>query len=62
MAPGLTAQALQAALLARLDPVFLPRPLMFIDAIARDGNGKVTAAALANLVARHERIAEPLHG
>lgn len=53
VAPGLTARHIQAALLQTLDPVFLPRPIIFLDALPRDGNGKLPAAALAELIARH---------
>jgi len=37
----------------QIDPVFLPRPLIFVDALPRDGNGKLQAAALQALIQRH---------
>lgn len=53
VAPGLRAQDIQAALLQKLDPVFLPRPIFFVDALPRDGNGKIPASAMAELIARY---------
>ncbi len=53
VAPGLDAITLQAALLTQIDPVFLPRPLVFVEALPRDRNGKLTAASLAGLLAQH---------
>jgi acyl-coenzyme A synthetase/AMP-(fatty) acid ligase len=50
---GLNADALKSALLQKLDPVFLPRPIVFLDALPRDGNGKIPASAMADLIARH---------
>jgi len=53
VAPGLNSTDITAALRSHLDPVFLPRPIVFLDALPRDGNGKVTAAAMAALIAEH---------
>lgn len=53
VAPGLRVQDIQASLLQKLDPVFLPRPIFFVDALPRDGNGKIPASAMAELIARH---------
>ncbi|MDR2839174.1 MAG: AMP-binding protein [Azonexus sp.] len=53
VAPTLNAQHIQAALRQKLDPVFLPRPLIFLETLPRDANGKLTVAALADLMARH---------
>lgn len=36
-----------------VDPVFLPRPVVFVDVLPRDANGKLPAAALAELMATH---------
>jgi hypothetical protein len=42
-----------AGLRAQIDPVFLPRPLIFVDTLPRDGNGKMLAATLQKLIAQH---------
>ena len=49
VAPELTANDLLAALRARIDPVFLPRPLLFLDKLPRNSTGKLTRAALKAL-------------
>lgn len=53
VAPTLTDASIQASLRQHVDPVFLPRPLVFIDALARDANGKLAASTLAELRATH---------
>jgi len=53
VAPGLSAAAILASLRGHVDPVFLPRPLVFVSSLGRDANGKLTAATLADLRARH---------
>lgn len=53
VAPGLDAAAVLGALRPHLDPVFLPRPIVFVDALPRDGNGKISAAAMQALMDRH---------
>lgn len=53
VAPGVSRQAILAGLRAHIDPVFLPRPLVFVEALERDGNGKLPARTLAALIARH---------
>ncbi|HEX4192025.1 MAG TPA: AMP-ligase, partial [Stellaceae bacterium] len=45
VAPTLTADAIVTALRARIDPVFLPRPLRLIDALPRNEVGKLTREA-----------------
>ena len=45
VAPELTAEAIMTALRARLDPVFLPRPLRLLDALPRNAVGKLTREA-----------------
>ncbi|MDQ0140660.1 AMP-binding protein [Cupriavidus necator] len=52
VAPGLTPARLQQALRARIDSVFLPRPLYFADSLPRNAAGKLPREALAALVAR----------
>ena len=51
VAPGLSERQVLAALAERLDPVFLPRPLIKVDALPRNDTGKVTRAALLALIA-----------
>lgn len=53
VAPGMRAGDIVAALRRHIDPVFLPRPLVLIDELPRDANGKVTSATLRRLVAEH---------
>lgn len=53
VAPGQSSAALLAALRLHVDPVFLPRPLVLVASLPRDSNGKITAAALAQLRATH---------
>ncbi|HRC70915.1 MAG TPA: AMP-binding protein [Candidatus Competibacter sp.] len=52
VAPGLSERQLLAALARRLDPVFLPRPLVKVGALPRNETGKPTREALLALVAR----------
>ena len=56
VAPGLTPAALMQALRDRVDPIFLPRPLLFVDALPRNATGKlprqVAEALLASLQAQ----------
>ncbi len=49
VAPGRSAEQILAALRLRLEPVFLPRPLVLVPALPRNGLGKLTRAALAEL-------------
>jgi acyl-coenzyme A synthetase/AMP-(fatty) acid ligase len=46
VAPGLDAAALTRALRERVHPAFLPRPLLFVDALPRNATGKLPRAAL----------------
>jgi acyl-coenzyme A synthetase/AMP-(fatty) acid ligase len=52
VAPGLSARQIVAALRARIDPVFLPRPLYLVDTLPRDANGKLPRASLELLARR----------
>jgi len=52
VAPGMTAAQISAALRRRIDAVFLPRPLHLVEALPRNSTGKLTAAALRELLAR----------
>jgi acyl-coenzyme A synthetase/AMP-(fatty) acid ligase len=50
VAPGMDAAHLLAALREHIDPVFLPRPLLFVDALPRNHTGKLPRAALQALL------------
>lgn len=54
VAPGCSARALRAALRNHIDPAFLPRPLHLVAALPRNENGKLTRAALLELIASLE--------
>jgi acyl-coenzyme A synthetase/AMP-(fatty) acid ligase len=41
VAPTLTPSVLMQALRERIDPIFLPRPLLFVDALPRNATGKL---------------------
>ena len=49
VAPQLSAAALQVALRRRVDALFLPRPLIMLDALPRNSTGKLSRAALQAL-------------
>lgn len=53
VAPTLGAADIVAALRPHLDPVFLPRPLVMLNELPRDANGKVLAATLDQLAVQH---------
>ncbi|WP_017773102.1 AMP-binding protein [Paraburkholderia kururiensis] len=55
VAPGLAAADLQRALRERIDTAFMPRPLVFVEALPRDANGKLTQAMLKALLDEHAR-------
>ncbi|KWH51298.1 AMP-binding protein [Burkholderia anthina] len=57
VAPTLAAADLQRALRERIDPAFMPRPLVFVDALPRNETGKLPRDVLATLVAHHARAA-----
>ncbi|NTZ87165.1 beta-hydroxyacyl-ACP dehydratase [Burkholderia metallica] len=57
VAPTLAAADLQRALRERIDPAFMPRPLVFVDALPRNETGKLPRDVLAALVAQHARAA-----
>ncbi len=50
VAPGMEASTLLAALRECIDPVFLPRPLLFVDALPRNRTGKLPREALQALL------------
>lgn len=49
VAPGLSREAILAALRQRIDPAFLPRPLCFVDELPRNATGKLPRRALDQL-------------
>jgi acyl-coenzyme A synthetase/AMP-(fatty) acid ligase len=51
VAPDLDAASLLDQLRERIDPVFLPRPLLFVERLPRSGSGKLAREALESLVA-----------
>lgn len=53
VAPGLDAPHLLAALREHIDPIFLPRPLLFVDALPRNSTGKLPREALQALFQQH---------
>ena len=61
VAPERSERQLLAALAERLDPMFLPRPLVKVDALPRNDTGKVTRAALLALLAATRPSAWPPH-
>jgi acyl-coenzyme A synthetase/AMP-(fatty) acid ligase len=50
VAPKLSSEELVRALRTRIDPVFLPRPLVFVDALPRNDTGKLPHEALRHLI------------
>ncbi|MDE1906786.1 MAG: acyl-CoA synthetase [Rhodospirillales bacterium] len=52
VAPGLTAAEILLALRARLDPAFLPRPLVLVETLPRNNLGKLLRAEMLALAAR----------
>lgn len=53
VAPTLTATELLAALRLRIEPIFLPRPLMFVESLPRNSTGKLPREALQHLIASY---------
>ena len=49
VAPSLTKSELMTALRERIDPAFLPRPLVFLEKLPRNSTGKLTRASLKAL-------------
>ncbi|MEQ1580125.1 MAG: AMP-binding protein [Steroidobacteraceae bacterium] len=55
VAPGMTREAILSAMRQLIDPAFLPRPLMLVDALPRNETSKLPRAALLTLLAQHGR-------
>ena len=49
VAPALDAESLRAALRLRIDPVFMPRPIVMVDALPRNSTGKLARDTLQQL-------------
>ena len=60
VAPTLDAQRLLSALRTRIDAVFLPRPIHFVERLPRNDTGKLTRAMLESLVMQPGAGATPL--
>lgn len=54
VAPGLSVRELNAALRSRIDAIFMPRPLILLDALPRNSTGKLPRSSLQSLYA--ERV------
>jgi acyl-coenzyme A synthetase/AMP-(fatty) acid ligase len=57
VAPGLDAAAIAAELRRRIDPVFLPRPLLLVASLPRTSAGKLPQEALRSLAAAQPKPA-----
>lgn len=53
VAPGVSTKDFLHGLRAWVDAVFLPRPVIFLDALPRNATGKIPASAMAGLIAEH---------
>ncbi|CAB3782999.1 AMP-binding protein [Pararobbsia alpina] len=53
VAPGMTVSTLLASLRERIEPAFLPRPLVLVDALPRNDTGKLVRATLKFLYDQH---------
>jgi acyl-coenzyme A synthetase/AMP-(fatty) acid ligase len=53
VAPGKTVEEIQQALRGRIDPVFLPRPLLLVPRLPRNDTGKLPREALLKLAKQH---------
>ena len=53
VAPGLSAASLLESLRERIDPVFLPRPLLLVNRLPRNSTGKLPHQSLEALVDQH---------
>ncbi|HEV2228815.1 MAG TPA: AMP-binding protein [Steroidobacteraceae bacterium] len=59
VAPGLDAAAIAAELRRRIDPVFLPRPLLLVESLPRTSTGKLPQEALRMLAAGQLKPGSP---
>ncbi|AOW15501.1 beta-hydroxyacyl-ACP dehydratase [Hydrogenophaga crassostreae] len=57
VAPRLTRSVLMAALRVRVDPIFMPRPLVWVEALPRNPMGKLPRSALQSLYGQNSKKA-----
>lgn len=57
VAPGLTSRQLLDALRQRIDPIFLPRPVIHLESLTRNATGKLLRNDLQSLYEQHRRPA-----
>jgi acyl-coenzyme A synthetase/AMP-(fatty) acid ligase len=55
VAPALTPKQVLNALRSRIDPIFLPRPLVIVDHLPRNAAGKLPRGELQTLLDHHQR-------
>ena len=55
VAPGLTPQIVLERLVPSVDPAFMPRPLLIVDALPRNELGKLPRERLMQLLGRSPR-------
>lgn len=53
VAPGIAAGQILQGLREHIDPVFLPRPIVFLDSLPRNETGKLPQAELTRLITEH---------
>jgi len=58
VAPTLSVAALTEHLRQRIDPVFLPRPLIMLERLPRNATGKLPQHELQHLANRHMQASE----
>jgi acyl-coenzyme A synthetase/AMP-(fatty) acid ligase len=56
VAPGLTPSAILESLRSRVDPVFLPRPLLLVERLPRQETGKLAIKAVHELFAQIQAV------
>lgn len=56
VAPNMQREEILGALIHWIDPVFLPRPLLLVDALPRTANGKLPQQPLHDLLNQHRQL------
>jgi len=59
VAPGMSLPLLTAALRERIDAIFMPRPLVLLDSLPRNGSGKLPREMLETLARNHRKVSKP---